>query len=164
MSADVNTEITELERINHLMQSEDPAVIAARIDSPVKAVEGALSQFVKDAFDVTRSDFEFGKVIQDKLMQDIQNGSLNPNQLIALYSSFAVNSNDKISKLLSPIMQLMTARQQAELAAAASVANAHVNAEKANEITKTAPKDVLQGMKQLQDFLEVFQSIKQQST
>jgi hypothetical protein len=147
-------EIQELEKMNLLVQTESKEVANARVNSPVVAVETSLAMFVKDAFDVTRKDFEFGQVIEESLITDLQDDKLNPNQKIALYSSYAVNNNDKISKLLAPIMQLMTARQQAELAAAAQVASTQVAATTvSNDLNKTAPRDVLQGMAQLQNLL-----------
>ncbi len=124
--------------------------------SPVNIVEDSLASFVQSAFDVTKDDFDFGKKIQESLMDDLDNNVLEPNQKIALYSSFSVNSNDRVSKLLSPIMSLMTARQQAEMSATAQIASAKIEAEKSEDsstLNKTVPKDVLQGMVSLSNVL-----------
>ena len=36
-------------------------------NSPVSSVETALSEFVKDSFDVTRKDYEFNNKIQEEI-------------------------------------------------------------------------------------------------
>jgi hypothetical protein len=152
----VDNEIKELETLNQIAQTPSENAEQAKINSPVKYVELTLSKFVSDAFELTRRDFELGDAIHQSLIQDLQMGALTPNQKIALLGTHSVNLNDRISKLVSPTLQLMTARQQAEIAAASQIAQskqAQNNVTNITALNQSAPKDVIQGMTLLNNLL-----------
>lgn len=158
-TSQVQTEINALSSMDKNLSNVPDDVKKAEISSPIKSVENSLSQFVKDSFDVTRKDFEFNEQIQKEILTRLP--QLKNTELIALLTNNKVNDNDKLSKLLAPTFQLMTAKQNAEIQAAADAmknnpaqnAGTSTNMRSVNESTS---KDVLQGMSQLKNILEVF--------
>jgi hypothetical protein len=161
----IENEIKELEVLNQMSQVTTQEVDNAKIDSPVKFVEKSLSQFVADAFEVTRRDFELSDAIQQSLIQDLATGALTANQKIALLGTHSVNLNDRISKMVSPTLQLMTARQQAEIAAASQIATQKQAQNSITNITnlnQDAPKDVIQGMTLLNNLLTTIMKEKKE--
>jgi hypothetical protein len=131
-------------------------------ENPMNTVEKSLSKFVEDAFDMTRSEFDFQQQIQAHVLTRLD--KFSENQLIALLSNTGVNSADKISKTMNPWVQLATARQQAQIAAESAERSAAIQAgqnpvsmgagsiKAANE---SATKEVLQGISSLSQILEI---------
>ena len=117
----VQSEINALSTMDKTLTTIPEDVKEAEISSPIKSVENSLSQFVKDSFDVTRKDFEFNEAIQAEIMARLP--EMKNTELIALLTNNKVNDNDRVSKILAPTFQLMTAKQNAEIQAAADAAN-----------------------------------------
>jgi hypothetical protein len=155
----VQSEINALSTMDKTLTTIPEDVKEAEISSPIKSVENSLSQFVKDSFDVTRKDFEFNEAIQAEIMARLP--EMKNTELIALLTNNKVNDNDRVSKILAPTFQLMTAKQNAEIQAAADAAK-NGTTEDANKslnmrsINESTPKDVLQGMSQLRNLLQDF--------
>ena len=103
-----------LKNLNELSSTETPPVETEK--SPISAVENALSRFVQDAMDVTREDFDFNTALKNEILKRLPN--LSDNMVATMFSNTNVNLNDKISKVLGPTFQLMTSKQQAEMAKA----------------------------------------------
>ena len=152
----VDKDITILETMNKELSVKPEKTNA------IDQVENALIDFVKDAFDVTRDEFEFNKQVNDHILSRLN--EFNPNQLIALTSNAGVNSADKIAKTMNPWVQLATARQQAQIAADAAERTAAIQTGQPisvisggslKELNQNAPKEVLQGMDALSKFISV---------
>lgn len=151
-------EITVLEGMNKMLESNTDAVELAKIDTPVEAVEKKLSDFITDAFKATNRDFAFNEQLKDELLRRMPN--MTDNQFIALYSNNAVNINDRVSKLIAPTISMMQAKQQAEIAAAKAQAQNQIivapNAQGGstiNALDPTVPSDALAGMDQFTKLL-----------
>ncbi len=84
----------------------------------VDRVENALAEFVKDTFSMVNEDYKFNRLLRDELITKMQAGELNASQMVMLYTTDSVNISDRMSKTLSPLMQLFTSKQQAEMAKA----------------------------------------------
>lgn len=129
--------------------------------NPMESVETSLSRFVDDAFDMTRSEFDFQKRLQAHALTRLD--KFTENQLIALLSNTGVNSADKISKTMNPWVQLATARQQAQIAAESAERTAAIQTGQSptsvggsaiRSLNESASKEVLQGVASLSQILE----------
>ena len=132
-------------------------------DSPVSSVETALSEFVKDSFDVTRRDYEFNNKIQEKIAERLDDFS--NSELILLLTNNKVNDSDRLSKMLAPSFQMLTAKQQAEITAASQEKQAAIQAtgtvaaasggqsSSLKEMNDNASAELLTGMSQLSNML-----------
>ena len=132
-------------------------------NSPVSSVETALSEFVKDSFDVTRKDYEFNNKIQEEIAKRLD--EFSNSELILLLTNNKVNDSDRLSKMLAPSFQMLTAKQQAEITAASQEKQAAIQAtgtvaaasNGANTTLKSmnenASAELLTGMSQLNNLL-----------
>lgn len=84
---------------------DDIQAIAAQ-QSPVKQVEGAFSDFVRDSFDIVRCrDNQTQKALQalvDKLPE------MDADQLIAAVQVLTTNDNDLVGRIMAPLSSLLT--------------------------------------------------------
>lgn len=147
-------ELQVLSEMNELAVTEAPTVETEK--SPIGAVENALSKFVQDAMDITREDFTFNKALQDEILSRLKN--LSDNQITTLFSNTNVNLNDKISKVLGPTFQLMTSKQQAEMAKAqveqkALSTGVVVTGNDMRQVNANTSSEVLQGVTALNNLL-----------
>lgn len=155
----VQTEINALTTMNKNLTTVPKSVTDAEIKSPISSVENSLSQFVQDSFDVTRKDFEFNQSIQDEILSRLP--EFKNAELIALLTNNKVNDNDRINKILAPTFQLMTAKQQAEIAALSAQKNDKIDDLKSanmREINEDTDQKVLQGMTMLKNLIDAVQS------
>lgn len=111
----VNTEIQTLESMHSLLKEDTQNVKDARIETPTEVVEKKLSDFVTDAFKATDRDFAFNEQLKTELSRRMPN--MTDNQFIALFSTYNVNLNDRVSKIIAPTFGMMQTKQQAEIAA-----------------------------------------------
>lgn len=81
---------------------------------PTKQIEGSLSKFLEDVFDMTRAEDEYQNAIKRQIIERLP--EMKPNELISLATAASTNKNDLISKIISPTMQLLSAAQQNEMA------------------------------------------------
>ena len=115
-NSQVTNTISTLEQLHdsvgsqQVMEDVDNAVIV----KPVEAVEQKLADFVADAFKATNKDLAFNESLKSEILKRLP--KMSDNQIIALFSNNAVNTNDRISKIIAPTFGLMTAEQQALLA------------------------------------------------
>lgn len=149
----VTKEITTLEHINTELSTDTNNVNNARIVSPTDVVEQKLSDFVTDAFKATNKDLAFNEKLKDEITARLP--KLTDNQIIALFSNTNVNINDKISKLIGPTFQLMTATKNAEI-----VENAKVKQAAANQVIvntgSTQPNDIGNNKEDTRDVIQGF--------
>lgn len=162
----VSKEIATLEKMNELSQITPASVTAVKIESPTEAVEQKLSDFVRDAFAATNKDLEFNERLKEELLSRLD--SMSENQLLALFSSTNLNLNDKISKLIAPTFQLMTAKQNAEIAErnrqeAAQQAAVNVNigsSQGMRSVNEIAPQEALQGLNTIFNLINAQQKLE----
>jgi hypothetical protein len=152
-----NTAIEEQARndIVELQKMETAVVERPYEETPIGRVEESLASFTQHAFAIVNEDFEFSRAVRGKILEKLDN--FNETQLLALDSNQMVNLNDRISKLLAPTFNLLSAKQQAEIA--------RLNAQKNNtnntilmdndikQLNTTASKDILQGLAILNSML-----------
>ncbi len=131
-------------------------------NSPVSSVETALSEFVKDSFDVTRKDYEFNNKIQEEIAKRLD--EFSNSELILLLTNNKVNDSDRLSKMLAPSFQMLTAKQQAEITAASQEKQAAIQAtgtvaasasqsSSVKDMSDNASTELLKGMSQLSNLL-----------
>lgn len=152
LTKDVNT----LSIIDEKLENVPQEVQDAKITSPVSSVENSLSKFFNDAINASINDFKFNCKIQDEIESRLH--SFNNAELITLLTNNKTSDNDRTSKILGPSFQLMTAKQQAEIAA---ITQASKNNETtmnnstaaAKELNASVSKDVLKGMQQLYNMI-----------
>ena len=115
-SPEVSSTISTLEQLHDTVGSQQVVenVDNAVIVKPVEAVEQKLADFVADAFKATNKDLAFNESLKSEILKRLP--KMSDNQIIALFSNNAVNTNDRISKIIAPTFGLMTAEQQALLA------------------------------------------------
>jgi hypothetical protein len=113
---DITSTISTLEKLHDTVGSQQVIenVDNAVIVKPVEAVEQKLADFVADAFKATNKDLAFNESLKSEILKRLP--KMSDNQIIALFSNNAVNTNDRISKIIAPTFGLMTAEQQALLA------------------------------------------------
>jgi hypothetical protein len=113
---EITSTISTLEKLHDTVGSQQVIenVDNAVIVKPVEAVEQKLADFVADAFKATNKDLAFNESLKSEILKRLP--KMSDNQIIALFSNNAVNTNDRISKIIAPTFGLMTAEQQALLA------------------------------------------------
>ena len=154
---ELNKDITTLSVINDKLENVPQVVQEAKIDSPVSSVENSLSKFFNDAITTSIKDFEFNNKIQEEIAARLP--TFNNAELITLLTNNKTGDNDRLTKILGPSFQLMTAKQQAEIAALAQAnknggdVTINNNISSAKELNATATKDVLKGLQQLHNML-----------
>lgn len=146
----------ELEVLKTCSKTLENSNIKSVKDEPIAAVEDSLSVFVRDAFEATRSDFDFDTALQNEILSRLP--SMNNSELLALFSTHNVNLNDKMSKVLAPTFGVITSRQQAEIAtskmATASGQDGKINVtQNIQNVNKEVDPEVLQGLTQLGNLL-----------
>ena len=99
---------------NVLAPVTDEQVIHELSKRPTKQIEGSLSKFLEDVFEMTRAEDAYQNAIKQQILEKLP--EMKPNELISLVTSASTNKNDLISKIISPTMQLLSAAQQNEMA------------------------------------------------
>ena len=167
-----NSDIEVLKQMNDLTNQVPAAVENAKLDSnkPIKDVEESLSKFTNDTFDIIRDEYSFQKdiesEIQNRLHLEEKDGGFSANQLIALHTNNSVNLNDRVSKVLGPTFQLMTSKQQAEIAAEASqkanpsttINIGAAGQDQMRSLNQDTPQQVLQGINAMAHLLNVLKT------
>lgn len=155
----IQEQIDTLVKIDNMMEV-DPE--KQQDNSPVSSVETALSEFVKDSFDVTRKDYEFNNKIQEEIAKRLD--EFSNSELILLLTNNKVNDSDRLSKMLAPSFQMLTAKQQAEITAASQEKQAAIQAtgtvaasasqsSSVKDMSDNASTELLKGMSQLSNLL-----------
>lgn len=158
---EVTKDIHALENLERVLSLPNTAVDNSKIgEMPVAAVDEALGDFVRDAFEVTKGDFAFNKALQEHIMDTL--ATYTPNQIVALYSNHNVNLNDKVAKLINPFAQISVAKTQAEIAARKELAAAGaggpgtvpLDSQGMRMLNAGASKEVIQGLSALDALLK----------
>lgn len=173
MNSQAELEISDLERAHEII-SNPPSqeVVDATITNPVAKVEEAVANYVSTATEVYMTNNQFSDAIRADILRRLP--SLSNEQVLGLFGTDRVTGTDQMAKLLGPTFQLMTARQQAEIAekgrreAAAekmaatgvqvnigNVGNGLDSARAANEsLDKNQAQEVLQGLTVISQLIE----------
>lgn len=160
MTSQAKKEITELEKAREIISREhvSDATIQARIENPLSKVEESLARYIstRATMDLDRNDFS--KLIMDKLAARID--EMSTEQLLGLFGTDRVTSTDAMSKFLGPTSQVITAKQQAEIAAESrrlsaqekqagvqiAIGQVGNNTQQAQLAAEAAPRQALQGL------------------
>lgn len=160
MTSQAEKEITELEKAREIISREhvSDATIQARIENPLSKVEESLARYIstRATMDLDRNDFS--KLIMDKLAARID--EMSTEQLLGLFGTDRVTSTDAMSKFLGPTSQVITAKQQAEIAAESrrlsaqekqagvqiAIGQVGNNTQQAQLAAEAAPRQALQGL------------------
>ena len=160
MTSQAKKEIAELEKAREIISREhvSDATIQARIENPLSKVEESLARYIstRATMDLDRNDFS--KLIMDKLAARID--EMSTEQLLGLFGTDRVTSTDAMSKFLGPTSQVITAKQQAEIAAESrrlsaqekqagvqiAIGQVGNNTQQAQLAAEAAPRQALQGL------------------
>lgn len=160
MTNQAKKEIAELEKAREIISREhvSDAAIQARIENPLSKVEESLARYIstRATMDLDRNDFS--KLIMDKLAARID--EMSTEQLLGLFGTDRVTSTDAMSKFLGPTSQVITAKQQAEIAAESrrlsaqekqagvqiAIGQVGNNTQQAQLAAEAAPRQALQGL------------------
>lgn len=160
MTNQAKKEIAELEKAREIISREhvSDATIQARIENPLSKVEESLARYIstRATMDLDRNDFS--KLIMDKLAARID--EMSTEQLLGLFGTDRVTSTDAMSKFLGPTSQVITAKQQAEIAAESrrlsaqekqagvqiAIGQVGNNTQQAQLAAEAAPRQALQGL------------------
>ena len=160
MTSQAKKEIVELEKAREIISREhvSDATIQARIENPLSKVEESLARYIstRATMDLDRNDFS--KLIMDKLAARID--EMSTEQLLGLFGTDRVTSTDAMSKFLGPTSQVITAKQQAEIAAESrrlsaqekqagvqiAIGQVGNNTQQAQLAAEAAPRQALQGL------------------
>lgn len=160
MTSQAKKEIAELEKAREIISREhvSDATIQARIENPLSKVEESLARYIstRATMDLDRNDFS--KLIMDKLAARID--EMSTEQLLGLFGTDRVTSTDAMSKFLGPTSQVITAKQQAEIAAESrrlsaqekqagvqiAIGQVGNNTQQAQLAAESAPRQALQGL------------------
>lgn len=167
----IDKEIADLERAHNIISKPTslPEVEEVKINNPSTKVEEALASYIdtKTKMDLKRNDFS--ELIMQKISSRLD--TMSTEQLLGLFGTDRVTSTDAMSKILGPTTQMLTTKQQAEIAAegrrAAAAEKAGQNgnvqiaigmggnslqaAQMANE---KAPREALQGLDLISHLVE----------
>lgn len=80
----------------------------------ISKVEKQLVDYYEEITHSTESDIEFNEYMKEELKMKFS--EMSAKEMMNFYTNYNVNLNDKISKSLAPVSQLLTAKQQAEIA------------------------------------------------
>lgn len=160
MTSQAKKEIAELEKAREIISREhvSDAAIQACIENPLSKVEESLARYIstRATMDLDRNDFS--KLIMDKLAARID--EMSTEQLLGLFGTDRVTSTDAMSKFLGPTSQVITAKQQAEIAAESrrlsaqekqagvqiAIGQVGNNTQQAQLAAEAAPRQALQGL------------------
>jgi len=180
---EITKEITTLEKMNDLIEQPPAEVVEAKLSkTPLEDVERSLSDFTRDSFDLIRNDFQFREELKEefrkRLQLDINQGGISSRDFLGFFNSESVNMNDRISKVLGPTFQLMTAEQQAiqmtkQAELKANSTNIQINNANQSQATQDKMKalnaseqvdqQTLQGMTQLANILQTMMHAAEKS-
>ena len=120
--------------------------------TPVDIVESSVADFLGKAIDVTLYSSKLSQALENDLVSDIPN--MSTAEKITLFNIDRSSANDRLFKLLSPTIGLISARQQAMIQAAgkeaAQQAAVQVNVQTAGgidaNVAANTPQEVKAGL------------------
>lgn len=168
-----NKELEVLHKMDNYLSETSPEVVEiTNHNEPIQEVENSLSKFTQDAFNYIREECKFQSEIESEIRRRLtleeKEGGFTANQMIALLTNNTVNLNDRISKVLAPTFQLMTAKQQAEIAKSNELKNASVTinngvgSEEMRRLNAQSSQEILQGLTNLNNLLNALSAKKEQ--
>lgn len=178
MTSQAKKEIAELEKAREIISREhvSDAAIQARIENPLSKVEESLARYIstRATMDLDRNDFS--KLIMDKLAARID--EMSTEQLLGLFGTDRVTSTDAMSKFLGPTSQVITAKQQAEIAAESrrlsaqekqagvqiAIGQVGNNTQQAQLAAEAAPRQALQGLTIISQLIQAIEKTEKSDT
>jgi len=120
--------------------------------TPVDIVENSVADFLGKAIDATLYSSRLSQALEDDLISDLP--SMSTQEKITLFNIDRSSSNDRLFKMLSPTIGLISSRQQAMIQAAgkeaAQQAAVQVNVQTAGgvdaSVAASAPQEVKAGL------------------
>lgn len=170
-NSQIDKEISDLERAHEIISKPViPEVEDVKISNPSTKVEEALASYIdtKTKMDLKRNDFS--ELIMEKISSRLD--TMSTEQLLGLFGTDRVTSTDSMSKLINPTTQMLTTKQQAEIAAenrrvaAAEKASQNGNVQiaigmpganpvqAAQVANEKAPREALQGLDMISHLLQ----------
>ena len=129
-------------------QSQTPSTVEEK--SSVDKLADNLGVFVGDVFDQVRAEDTYLDAVKQQVIANLP--KMSDRDLITLITSATTNKADLISKVTSPLVQLMTAAQQNELAEKKEKEKEKEQKSGPTNIVNlstVAPMEVLQGLQTL---------------
>lgn len=104
----------------------------APVKTPVEQLEASVADFVKNAMAVTNEGAKLTRALEDSFVNDIESNNLSAKERITIYNIERSASNDRLFKIISPLIGMINERQRAEIDAKnrkdqAAQANVQVN-------------------------------------
>lgn len=158
-------QLETLQTMHDVIEQSPKDVEAAKLNEngPIKDVEKSLSAFTQETFKIVNREYDFQEDIEQEIRSRLsleeKDGGFTNKELLALHDNNQVNLNDRISKLMGPTFGLITAKQQNEMAQNATASKNEINIntggsqDQMKQLNQTADQSVLQGMAQLQNFI-----------
>lgn len=85
--------------------------------SPIRMVENSIANFLEQAIKVTIDSTKLSQALENSLIDSLP--EMKTDEKIALFNIERSSNNDRLFKLLSPTINMITAKQQAEIQAQA---------------------------------------------
>lgn len=85
--------------------------------SPIRMVENSIANFLDQAIKVTIDSTKLSRALEEDLIDSLPD--MKTDEKIALFNIERSSNNDRLFKLLSPTINMITAKQQAEIQAQA---------------------------------------------
>lgn len=85
--------------------------------SPIRIVENSIANFLEQAIKVTIDSTKLSQALENSLIDSLP--EMKTDEKIALFNIERSSNNDRLFKLISPTINMITAKQQAEIQAQA---------------------------------------------
>lgn len=155
-----------MENDNTLVPVYDTSLVPVQpAETNISKVEEQLVGYYEEITKSTESDIEFNEYMKEELKMKFS--EMSAKEMMNFYTNYNVNLNDKISKSLAPVSNLLTAKQQAEIAeqsrrernvSSATQINIQTGASAADYEKKNteASAEVIQGLNMIYQMVESF--------
>lgn len=138
-------------------------------ETNISKVEEQLVGYYEEITKSTESDIEFNEYMKEELKMKFS--EMSAKEMMNFYTNYNVNLNDKISKSLAPVSNLLTAKQQAEIAEQSRRERNVSSATQINIQTGATPSDyekknadasaeVIQGLNMIYQMVESFKKVE----
>lgn len=132
--------------------------------TPMEIVERNVSDFLGKSFAVAIRSTRLSDALEESFVDDIKSGTMKTDEKITLYNIERSSSNDRLFKLISPSIGLITERQRAEIqerskreqqAAAAVQVNVQTGANSIDaQVASSTPANVEAGLNTIYQLMQ----------
>lgn len=170
--SDIIQNDTQLDMATNALATMEKKEVEPR-KTPMDQLEEDVMTFVKDAFAVTMGSTFVKRALEEKLVERVKTDQMKNDELITLYNIEHTSDNDRIFKLLSPSIGVITNRQNAEIQAAAKKEQLQSQANGTNVniaigsngrdalLASETPPEVTSGLNTLHNLLQAMASLSQ---